>query len=353
MRLASTALVMARLAQAARRRPPVVVALAGGAVSTISVVIPARNEARRIGPLLRQLGADATATEVIVVDDESTDDTAALAGSLGARVVSGRPLPAGWVGKPWALDQGLRVARGEWVVTMDADAEAVLGLPAALVERAQRDGLDFVSLAGRFRCPTSALRWLHPSLLTTLVYRFGPPGSSRTPRPDRSVANGQCTAFRRRELLEAGGFRSVAGHLTEDVALVRYLAEQGWRTALLDGTEVFTVRMHDDARDAWTNWGRSLPMPDVTSPSRQAGDLVVLAVTQALPLPRLLLGRADALDMGLLALRAGTLVGTARAYERTGVAYWLSPVADAAAVARVAWGAVRPGRTWRDRTYPS
>ena len=111
--------------------------------------------------------------------------------------------------------------------------------------------------------------------------------------------------------------------------------------------------MHGDARDAWRNWGRSLPMPDVTSPSRQAGDLVVLAVTQALPLPRLLLGRADALDMGLLALRAGTLVGTARAYGRTGVAYWLSPVADAAAVARVAWGAVRPGRTWRDRTYPS
>ena len=132
-----------------------------------------------------------------MVDDESTDDTAALAGSLGARVVAGRPLPPGWVGKPWALDQGLRVARGEWVVTMDADAEAVLGLPAALVERAQRDGLDFVSLAGRFRCPTSALRGLHPSLLTTLVYRFGPPGSSRTPRPGRSVANGQCTAFRR------------------------------------------------------------------------------------------------------------------------------------------------------------
>ena len=140
---------MARLARAARRRPPVVVAPASGAVPTISVVIPARNEARRIGPAAGgSSGPTPLPTEVIVVDDESTDDTAALAGSLGARVVAGRPLPRGLGGQAMGADQGLRVARGEWVVTMDADVEAALGLPAALVERAQRDGLDFVS-AGR------------------------------------------------------------------------------------------------------------------------------------------------------------------------------------------------------------
>ena len=75
-------------------------------------------------------------------------------------------------------------------------------------------------------------------------------------------------------------------------------------------------------------------------------------MTQALPLPRLLLRRADALDLALLVLRAGTLAGTARAYERRDLAYWLSPVADSAAVLRVLWGANRPGRTWRGRTYP-
>jgi hypothetical protein len=76
-----------------------------------------------------------------------------------------------------------------------------------------------------------------------------------------------------------------------------------------------------------------------------------LLVAQALPLPRLLLGRGDVLDLGLLALRLGTLAGTARAYERADLPYWLSPLADPAAVGRVLWGALRPTRTWRGRTY--
>jgi dolichol-phosphate mannosyltransferase len=166
------------------------------------------------------------------------------------------------------------------------------------------------------------------------------------------MANGQCTAFRRQALVDAGGFTAAAGHLTDDIALVRALAARGWRSALLDGTAVLRVRMHTDVVDAWTSWGRSLPMPDVTSAPWQALDAITLVVAQALPLPRLLLGWGDALDLGLLTLRLGTLAGTARAYEQSDLPYWLSPLADPAAVGRVLWGALRPGRTWRGRTYP-
>ena len=235
---------------------------------------------------------------------------------------------------------------------MDADVEPDRGLPAALVARAKRDGVDLASVAGRFACPTAALRWLHPALLTTLVYRFGPAGAIRTARPSRVVANGQCTAFRRQALLDAGGYEGAAGHLTDDIALARHLAGEGWRTALLDGTGVLRVRMHEDAAEAWRHWGRSLPMPDVTAPGPQLLDLATLLVAQALPLPRLLVGRGDVLDVALLAVRLGTLAGTRRAYDRTDLPYWLSPLADPAAVGRVVWGAVRPGRTWRGRSYP-
>ena len=352
VRLGLAGLAVSRLARAARRRPPVVVEGATVPTTTISVVIPAREEAARIRPLLEALRGDPTVAEVLVVDDESRDGTAELAGRLGAMVLAGAPLPAGWVGKPWALDQGLRAATGEWVVTMDADVEPARGLPGSLVGRAIRDGLDLVSVAGRFACPTPALRWLHPALLTTLVYRFGPAGAVHAPRPTRVLANGQCTAFCRQALLDAGGYDRVAGHLTDDIALARHLAARGWRTALLDGTSALTVRMHDDAADAWRHWGRSLPMPDATAPGPQLIDLATLLVAQALPLPRLLLGRGDALDVALLAVRLGTLAGTRRAYERADLPYWLSPLADPAAVVRVVWGAVRPGRTWRGRTYP-
>jgi len=349
--MALAGLAVSRLAKAARRRPPLVIERATVSTATISVVIPARNEAGRLRPLLEALRGDPTVTEVLVVDDESSDDTPELAAGLGATVVTGGPLPAGWVGKPWALDQGVRAARGEWVVTMDADVEPAPGLPGALVERAKRDGLDLPSVAGRFACPTPALRWLHPALLTTLVYRFGPAGAVGASRPSRVVANGQCTAFRRQALLDAGGYREIATHLTDDIALARHLAARGWRTTLLDGTSALRVRMHDDAVDAWRHWGRSLPMPDVTAPGPQLLDLATLLVAQALPLPRLLVGRGDALDVALLAVRLGTLAGTRRAYEQVGLPYWLSPLADPAAVGRIVWGAVRPGRTWRGRSY--
>jgi len=110
--------------------------------------------------------------------------------------------------------------------------------------------------------------------------------------------------------------------------------------------------MHADAAGAWREWGRSLPMPDVTRPGAQLLDAATLLVALALPLPRLLLGRGDALDVALVAVRVGTLLGTRRAYEEVDGAYWLSPLADLPAVGRVVWGALRPGRRWRGRTYP-
>ena len=352
-RLLAAVVVATRLARAARRPAALTVtpAVHVDADATISVVIPARDEELRLRPLLEVLATDATVSEVIVVDDESSDGTAALARSFGATVISGTPVPSGWVGKPWALEQGLQAATGEWVVGFDADVEPSPGLARALVDRVREDGLDMASVAGRFVCPTAALRVLHPALLTTLIYRFGPPGPSPC-RPGRVLANGQCTAVRRADLLAAGGYSAAAEHLTDDVALARSLAARGRRTALLDGTSVLRVRMHPTAREAWYEWGRSLPMPDVTGAVAQVADMVTLLLTLALPLPRLLGRRADVLDLVLLAMRAGTLAGTRPAYERTDLAYWLSPLADPAAVLRVLWGALRPGRSWRGRTYP-
>jgi dolichol-phosphate mannosyltransferase len=93
-------------------------------------------------------------------------------------------------------------------------------------------------------------------------------------------------------------------------------------------------------------------MPDVTPPAAQALDVAVVWATLGLPLPRVLARRADALDWALLAVRLGLLAALRPAYRRRGAAWWLSPLADPAVAARLTWGALRPGRTWRGRTYP-
>jgi dolichol-phosphate mannosyltransferase len=352
IRAALGGLAVARLVRTASRRPPVRPATsADGARRSISVVVPARDEAGRIGPLLEALRGAPGVTEVVVVDDQSVDGTASIAEAAGARVVPGAALPAGWAGKAWAVEQGIEAATGEWVVTLDADTRPVPSLPSALVARAETDELSFVTLGGRFECPTSGVQWLHPAMLTTLVYRFGAPGSSRPVPPGRQLANGQCMAFRRADLLAEGGMAVVADRVVEDVALARLLADRGWSVAMLDGSEVLTTRMYEDLGDAWRGWGRSLALPGVEPTWRQLLDLAVIVVAQVLPLPRLLVRRGDLLDVVLLMVRLGTLGGTAKAYERHGAAYWLSPFADAVAAVALARGIVARRQTWRGRSY--
>lgn len=349
LRVAAAVAATARLAGAARREQPVEPAAGGEPSPSVSVIVPARDEAARIAACLDALAADPAVAEVIVVDDESTDGTGEVAAAHGARVVRGAPLPDGWAGKPWALQQGLEAATGEWVVTLDADTEPAPGLVAALVARCRDGGFDLLTAAGRAVCPSPGVAWLHPAMLTTLVYRFGPPGAVAPRHPHRHLANGQCMVFRRHAL--PGGFEAVRGSLVEDVALARALAAQRWRIGFLDATPALRVTPYTSFADTWRGWGRSLPLAEQTSPAWLAADLGVVWLAQALPLPRLLAGRGDGLDLALLALRLGTLAGTRRAYERPGPAYWLSPLADLLAAARLTQVVGRPERTWRGRAY--
>jgi dolichol-phosphate mannosyltransferase len=348
-RLTAGAVALTRLARAAAGTAPIRPTLTP--MQSISVVIPARDEAGRIGPLLEMIVGAPGVNEVIVVDDQSSDDTAEIARRAGATVLSGATLPDGWAGKAWALEQGIAAATSQWVVTLDADTRPDPRLPAALVARAAGERLDFLSVGGRFDCPTPGSRFLHPAMLTTLVYRFGPPGGPPG-RPDRVMANGQCTVFERDRFRATGALAPVRGEVVEDIALARHLAAQGQRVGFLDASELLTVRMFESFADVLVGWGRSLALPGVEPPRRQLVDLAVVVLAQVLPLPRLLLRRGDLVDAGLLALRIGTLVGTRRAYERTDAAYWASPLADPIAAAAIARGIARRGRqVWRGRNY--
>jgi dolichol-phosphate mannosyltransferase len=339
------AIAVVRRLLGARKPLSSIAAVPNPARADITVVIPARDEAARIAPCLRAMVGAPGVAEVIVVDDESTDGTTQIAESLGARVVRGEPLPTGWAGKVWALHQGISAASTPWIVTLDADTEPSSALAASVVARARVDGLHLLTIAGRFTCPTPALQVLHPSLLTTLVYRYGPPGARSRSRPDRTMANGQCMVFQRAHVMDGHLLDEVRDSLVEDVALARAAAARGWNVGFLDGGDQLTVAMHTNAADAWRGWGRSLPLGGVADRREQAEGLAVVWLTMALPVVRLVTGRAGRLDVALLALRVGTLFGTRRAYKNPGLTYWLSPLADPLVAARLTQSTLRPERT--------
>ena len=342
---AAGAVVLARLSRGRRRRPPLA---ARRTARRVSVVIPARDETDRIGPCLAGLAGDPDVHEVVVIDDGSTDATAAVARAHGARVVTGTER-AGWVGKPWALQQGLEAAAGEVVVSLDADTRPRTGLVGALA--GALEGADLVTASARFVCEGPGERLLHPSMLASLVYRYGPSDADAPAAPGRVLANGQVTAVRRDALLAAGGYAPAAGHMTDDAALARALAGAGWRIVFVDGTALVEVRMYASARETWREWGRSIALPDVTPPAWQAADLAVVWLAMALPVARTALGRPRALDLALLALRLALLAPLAGAYTRRGAPFWLSPLADPATAVRLTLSALRPRREWRGRAY--
>ena len=344
----AAAVVAARLARGRKRPAPFVPGKSGPPPEPVSVVIPARDEEFRLEDCVRPLLADPDVSEVIVVDDESRDGTARLAARLGAEVVSGAPLPDGWVGKQWALDQGVRAAAGPIVVLLDADTRPKPGLCAELA--ALLDTFDLVSAGPRFVCGGVAEQALHASFLAGLVYRLGPIGPAAA-SPDRLLLNGQCMAFRRAPMLRADGFARVRGHLTDDVALGRLLARDGWRVAFRDAGALLEVDMHESAADVWREWGRSISLRDVTGSGALAADLAVVWLTLALPVMRLAKGRPTALDLGLLAQRFLLTAALRGSYARPGPGLAISPFLDVLTAVRLTWSALRPSRTWRGRTY--
>ncbi len=346
----AAAAVLVRLARGRTRRAPLQAGASPPPHATISVVIPARDEALRLAPCLAGLTQDPDVTELLVVDDCSTDATPQVARDGGANVLAGAPLPAGWCGKPWALEQGLRASSGEILVFLDADARPRPGLVRELARLL--DEVDLVTAGPRFHCAGAGERLLHPQMAVTIPYRTGP-GDAVGWQPDstRAIANGQCIAIRRDTLTQAGGWARVRANMTEDVALARALLRDGRTMAFVDATDLLEVRMYESARETWQGWSRSLMAPDATQPLRQAENLAVLWLTIALPLPRLLFGRGSKLDALLLATRLAMQAALARSYRPRGAPFWLGPLADVPVVARLTWSAIRPTRTWRGRTY--
>jgi dolichol-phosphate mannosyltransferase len=336
----------------------------------VTVVLATLDEAARVGPCLEGLHRQGPElAEVLVVDSDSTDGTRALVAAMAARdprfrLLSDGPLPGGWVGKVWALETGLRQARAEWVLGVDADIEPRAGMVAGAVRAATRGRFDVVSFAPRFRVRSLAEQWLQPALLTTLLYRCGAAGDGSAP-PARVMANGQCFLARREVLERHGGYAPARASFSDDVTLARHLARRGVRVGFLDGSRLYVVRMYTSAAETWREWGRSLDLSDSSSVARQWGDVALVVLAQGLPVPLLLAlavaaaldGWADAcgpllaVNAALLAVRALCGVALRASYEAVRWTYWLSPLADPLAALRIVLSTVRRPTRWRGRSY--
>ncbi len=208
----------------------------------VAVVVPARNEAENRPGLLASLAAQRRpAAEVVVVDDGSTDATAAVAEHAGHRVLAAPPRPTGWNGKQWACHLGLQATTAGVVCFLDADVElAPDGLDRIAAEVERRGGLVSVQPWHRTGSAVEGLS-LFPNLVSMMaVDAFGPLGGRIAPRG----AFGPVLAARRADHVRAGGHEAVRAAAMEDVALAGTYRRSGLPVTVLAGRGVATFRMY-------------------------------------------------------------------------------------------------------------
>ena len=271
------AVVTAGLAAAtwltARLSVPAVAGRAGPA--TVSIIIPARNEAAALPALLDSVSRlDPAPHEVIVVDDESTDATAALAAAGGAAVIHCGAPPTGWLGKPWACRAGARAATGTHLLFLDADTWlAPPALAALLDEHAGRGGLLSVQ---PHHVTKQAYEGLSAYCSAVAVMGTGAFAWRPAAAP---IAFGPCLMTCAEDYARVGGHGAVRAEILEDVHLARRYRDAGLPVSCFAGGPLVRSRPYPGGpRQMVDGWSRNLAAGAVSaSPLAVAGTVVWVA----------------------------------------------------------------------------
>lgn len=339
----------------------------------VSVVVPARDEARSIARCVRSiLDSRYAPLELLVVDDHSTDGTAdvarqAAAGDPRFRLLRPAELPAGWMGKQWACAAGAAAARGALLCFTDADTTHSPDLLArgvgALVAR--RDGL--LSVVGRQELGGFWERVTQPLVLAVLAGRYG--GTERVTRSSRvadKIANGQWLLVRRDAYDAAGGHGAVRDRVSEDLALAQRVFAVGFPVSLLLAPRQLATRMYTSLGALVAGWRKNFYAGGREGTRTGSLERALFPLFLLFP-PLLLLLPPVLFLLGALALvappawtplaLAAALLAVGHTYRRCGVSrlYALVYPAGAAVLLVIVVQAIARGRrvSWKGRDYLS
>jgi len=328
----------------------------------LAIVVPARDEADNLPVLLGSLAAQSVApTEVIVVDDHSSDDTAAVAAAFaGVRVVSATVLPPGWTGKAWACQQGVEASSTGRVLLLDADVTLAPGAVGALLSAHDRHG-GLLSVQPWHHMERAYERL---SALCNVVGEMGVGMASPWRHGRARAAFGPCLVTSRADYDAVGGHESVRGEIIEDIALGRCYADAGLPVHALGGASLVSFRMYPAGlRQLVEGWSKNMASGAGSTPIARFA-LIALWITAllsgiglSLDVARGVPGSSVVVAGGVWAAFAVQLWAMLRQIGSFGVAtavlYPVVVVAFVAIFTRSLWlSVVRREVAWRGRPIP-
>jgi len=328
-------------------------------LSDTTAIVPARDEAATIEQVLRALVAQGRGLQVLVVDDRSGDGTAAAAQRVatpGLEVVTGQPLPRGWTGKLWALEQGRRRVTTPWTLLMDADVVLAPGALGALRARLDQEGARLGSLMVELAMEGFWERLLLPPFVYffRLLYPFH---LANAPASRVAAAAGGCILIETRVLEEIGGFGALRDALIDDCTLARRVKSRGHRTWIGLTRSARSLRRYPDLGSVWSMVARTAYTQLRYSALLLLLCTAALAAAFWLPVAGLFAPLAPARYLAAAALvaMAASYLPTLRYYGLPALWVLTLPLAGTLFLAMTWTSAVRYWRgtrsQWKGRTY--
>lgn len=328
----------------------------------VSVIMAARDEARAVGRAVRsRLEDDYPDLQVVLVDDRSTDDTrqvaiAAAAGDERLTTVRVETLPSGWLGKVHAMNEGLALADGDWLLFSDADVVVEPGTLRRAIALCESDAIDLLALIPAFKAGSFLVDGVWLAFLRALMV-MADPAKVRDPKSKVVLGAGAFNLVRSSAYELTCGFEHLRMETGDDVALASMVKSSGGSVRLVDGASCATVAIYRSVpellRGIEKNGSTTAAMP---FPLLLLGGVLLLSVL-ASPFFALASGLAWLRMLGVVTLLTYTASGMYGLWRNTGTwapaMIWpVGPLVVVFGVIRATWLARRNGGVWwRDTFY--
>jgi glycosyltransferase involved in cell wall biosynthesis len=229
---------------------------------SISAIVPARNEEDVIATCVESLALQPEISEILVVNDQSTDKTAEVVRGLLSkiphlRLLETQNVPPGWVGKNNAVFLGAKEAKSLWLLFTDADAELQPGAAARALQIAEEKSAALISFSPEQITESWYEKALIPFVYTRLAKHFSY-DKVNDPASRAAAANGQFLMIQRDAYDAIGGHASVAADVLEDVALAKRAKDAGFRLWFSGGQGIVRARMYRSFAAMWQGWKKNL-----------------------------------------------------------------------------------------------
>lgn len=340
---------------------------------SISIIVPMRNEEKNAERCItRLMNQNYPRYEVIAVDDMSTDNTPTILEDLSnnypnLRVVRGSSTPQGWVGKTYALWQGVRIAVGEWLLFIDADTYSNPNTLRSAVYYAEKHKVDMLSLYPFQELYTFWERVIQPIIFASIASAL-PHDKVNNPNLKEAFAIGQFILIRREVYDAVGGHETIRDKIVEDVALAKLVKGKGYSLRIASGRSLIKTRMYTNLHEIWEGWTKNLFLGIEKNWRRLIWALFILSALGVLPIFLFLKSFAGFfLGKGLvntiilmesswlLFLNIYVALGNAKAYNIPAYYAVFFPISAGSFILIMLFSAFKvisgKGVTWKERRY--